>query len=310
MGAGGNAGWAQVADGVILFPAQEKNHVGLTQEAGSPVQTPLEEAEAVGVVVGHQAPGVVLGKEGQVCGLYEPAQHIARVSARVCISCRATRDGEGPLGPLKQPDGLAHQLGCPLRAPAGPVFLGSVEGDIRLGNLLLLHVHGNGEVNGAPAPAVGRAHGPGYIVRYTPGVGDHPRPLGHRGRHGDLLDLLHGPPSQVGQLGGAADGDHRALAVQGMGQAGDGVGKARRGVHADAGPPCYPPPGVGHVDGCLLVTGVQEAEVHVVQDVQGGQDVVAGQGEDVGDPLLLQGPPDEMAARDLPRCGHRALLGY
>ena len=56
------------------------------------------------------------------------------------------------------------------------------------------------------------------------------------------------------------------------------------------------PPGVGHVDGGLLVPGVDELEALVGQDVHRRQDVVAGQGEDLFHALGLQGSGYQVGA--------------
>jgi len=57
------------------------------------------------------------------------------------------------------------------------------------------------------------------------------------------------------------------------------------GVHADSGHPRDPAPGIGHVDRCLLVPGVDETEALVYHQVQQWQDVITSQGKNVGDTL-------------------------
>ena len=43
---------------LVLLAAQEDNYIGVAQHGGGPVQAPLEKSEPIGVVVGHQSPGL------------------------------------------------------------------------------------------------------------------------------------------------------------------------------------------------------------------------------------------------------------
>ena len=73
--------------------------------------------------------------------------------------------------------------------------------------------------------------------------------------------------------------------MQGMGQPRQSVGETRGGVHRDTGLPSQTPPGIGHVDRGLLVSGIDEAEIHVGHDVQYRQDVIAGNRENIAHPF-------------------------
>ena len=76
-------------------------------------------------------------------------------------------------------------------------------------------------------------------------------------------------------VGATGDGNHRALGMHRIGEAGNCVGESRRGVHADAGLLGDAAPGIRHVDGGLFVTGVEDAKVLIRHHVQYRQDVIA-----------------------------------
>ena len=235
------------------------------------VEALVEEAVAVGVVVGYEPAGVLLGHEGQAGGLDE----LLKVGPGATVGRWTGGDHQGSLGLAQEADGATHQFGVGVDVLIGAVLAGVVDGDVLLVHFLLLDVHGDGEVYGPAPSAVGSAHGPGDELGDAPGILHHPRGLGDRGRHLHLGYLLHGSLAQLAELGGAGDGYHRALAVHGVGQAGDGVGEAGGGVHAYAGLAGDASPSVGHVDGGLLVACVDEAEVEVGHHVQHRQNVVA-----------------------------------
>ena len=188
---------------------------------------------------------------------------------------RSGGDDEGTLGLTQQSDGAAYQFGVGVDVLVGAVLAWVVDDDVLLVHLLLLYVHGDGEVYGAATAAVGGAHGAGDELGDATGILHHPGGLGDGGCHLDLGYLLHCALAKLAELGRTGDGDDGALAVHGVGEAGDGVGEAGSGVHADAGLAGDASPSVGHVYGGLLVPGVDETEVEVAHHVEDGQDVVA-----------------------------------
>ena len=98
--------------------------------------------------------------------------------------------------------------------------------------------------------------------------------------------------------------------MHGVGQAGDGVGKAGGGIHAHpqlAGDAAI---SVGHVYRRLLVAGVNEPEIVVSHDIQHRQHVVARQGKDVVDALQLQGLGDEVTTGDSGHVSSKFTFGF
>ena len=83
-----------------------------------------------------------------------------------------------------------------------------------------------------------------------------------------------------------------------VGKAGNGVGEAGRGVHADSQLTGNAAIGVGHMHRRLLVAGIDESEIVVGHDVQHRQHVVARQGKDVIDALQLQGLGNQVTSGD------------
>jgi hypothetical protein len=137
---------------------------------------------------------------------------------------------------------------------------------------------------------------------------DHERAFAHGFGHADLIDFLLGAAAQVMGVGAAGDGDHRRLSVHGIGETGYRVGESRGGVHADAGPLGDAAPRVGHMDGGLLMPGVEDAEVLIRHHVQDRQDVIAGEGEDVFHAFEFEGFADQVTSCDF--CHRRLLLTW
>ena len=104
LGVGGNVGWPAKPDGVVLLAAQQNHQVGVAHLGGSPVETSLEEAETVGVVVAHQTPGLTLGEHRDAGGLGEFLQHFAGLN----VSGGVTGDGKGAFGFSHQRHRLLH----------------------------------------------------------------------------------------------------------------------------------------------------------------------------------------------------------
>src|SRR5919202_2376486 len=153
-----------------------------------------------------------------------------------------------------------------------------------------------------------------------PGRAGHRLAEGHRahvghalGRHdvrGELRDRLHdvdvgqvleGAHLVLVQRALAADQQERALRAEGVGDAGDRVGRAGAGgddraarLAGDARV------GVGGVGGDLLVADVDDLDALVDAAVVDVDDVAAAEGVDHVDPLGLQGLGDEVAAGDQP----------
>src|SRR6266536_2249242 len=94
------------------------------------------------------------------------------------------------------------------------------------------------------------------------------------------------------------NGNYRAFGVHGIGEAGNRVGEARRGVHANAGLLGYSTPGIGHVYRGLLMTRIDDAEVLIRHDVEDRQNMIAGQAEDIFHALELERLTNKMTACD------------
>ena len=191
-GVGGHVGGTAETDGVVLLPAKEHHHVGVAQHGGRPIQAPFKESEAVGMVVGYQAPGLAFRQHGHFQGFRKIHQRLSILG----VPCRLSGDDEGPLGLAQQGDcllnlGLGRQDGL-----AGPVFVGIEEGHLFLVQLLFLHVRGNGQVHRSAPAAECQAHRAGDGVGDAAGVVDHQGLLGGGRRHAHLVDFLHGAPAQ------------------------------------------------------------------------------------------------------------------
>ena len=107
-------------------------------------------------------------------------------------------DYQRSLGLAQEADGATHQFGVGVDVLIGAVLPGVVDDDILLVHLLLLYVHGDGQVHRPATPAVRGAHGPGDELRDAPGILHHPRGFGDRGRHLHLGYLLHGALALAG----------------------------------------------------------------------------------------------------------------
>ena len=146
---------------------------------------------------------------------------------------------------------------------------------------LLLDVDRYRQVNRPASPAESQAHRASNKFGNSSDVMDHERTFGHRSSHADLIDFLLRALAQIVHVGAAGNGDHRAFAVHGVGQAGNRVGETRRGVHTNAGLLRDSIPGVRHVDRRLLVTRIDDAEILIRHYVQDRQDVIASQRKNI-----------------------------
>ncbi len=126
----------------------------------------------------------------------------------------------------------------------------------------------------------------------------HERAFADRSRHADLVDFLLRAAAQVVRIGAPGDGNHRSLGMHRVGETGDRIGEARRCVHANTRLFSDTAPGIRHVDGGLLVTSIDDAEVLVGHHVQERQDMIAGQAEDILYSLDLERFADQMASCD------------
>ena len=129
-------------------------------------------------------------------------------------------------------------------------------------------------------------------------VRNHERAFAHRRGHGDLIDFLLRAATQVVRVGAAGDRNDRSLGMHRVGEAGNRVGEARRRVHANSRLLGDPAPGIGHVNGGLLMTRIDDAEVLVRHDVEQRQDVIAGQAENIFHAFELERLADEMTSCD------------
>ena len=147
-------------------------------------------------------------------------------------------------------------------------------------------------------------------VRDTPSVGHHPRTLSNRTRHSHLVDLLHRAAPKLAEFSGAAYRQQRAFRVHRVCQAGNSVGKARRGVHSNARLASDAAPCVRHVRRRLLVPRINEPKAHVRHAVQCRKHVVARNREHILHAFERQRPAYKLApahhARS--RCSHLLVL--
>ena len=184
---GGHVGRTAEADSVVLLAAEEHDHVGVAEHGGGLVQAPLEETEAVGVIVGNETPGLALGEHGNTEGFGKVHQGPSVLG----VTGGLAGNDEWPLGLAQEGDGLLY-LG--LRAEdgfTGAVFVGIEEDHLVLVQFLFLDVGGDGQVDGASPAAEGQPHGPSDGVGNTAGVVDHQGLLGGGGGHAHLVNLLH-----------------------------------------------------------------------------------------------------------------------
>ncbi len=123
--------------------------------------------------------------------------------------------------------------------------------------------------------------------------------LRDRRHHVDVRQVLQGAHLVLVQGALAADQQERALGAQRVGDAGDGVGRARAGGDdGTAGLAGDARVGVGGVRGDLLVADVDDLDALVDAAVVDVDDVAAAEGVDDVDPLRLQGLRDQVAAGD------------
>src|SRR4051812_48803573 len=139
--------------------------------------------------------------------------------------------------------------------------------------------------------------------------------LGDRLHDVDVRQVLEGAHLVLVEGSLAADQQERALGAEGVGDAGDGVGRARAGGHdRAAGLSGHARVGVGGMSGDLLVADVDDLDALVDAAVVDVDDVAATEGVDDVDPLCLQGLGDQVATRDhlLLGCGPVGcrLFGY
>jgi hypothetical protein len=165
-----------------------------------------------------------------------------------------------------------------------------------------LYVYWDGQVDRATSTAECQPHRTGDNVWDSPRIVDHERAFGYWDGHAYLVYFLLGATPKVGQIGTASNGNNGAFGVHGVSQTRNGVGQAWCSVHADAGQPRDPAPGIGHVHGCLLVPGVDETEALIYHLVQQGQDVITSQGKNVGDALHFQRFTNEVTPVNSSHC--------
>ncbi len=202
------------------------------------------------------------------------------------------------LGGLQQLDGPAHLVAIRRE----PRRLGADWGNRRQRLLDLGHedVHRNLEVGG-PRDAGDRVADReldvlGDAVGLVDGVGV----LGDGPHHADVVHLLERAAAQVREGPLSAEHEDRRVRAPGVGDAGDPVGDAgprRDGGDADAARVAARP-GVGRVDGRLLVAHVDDLDALVDAAVVEGHDVAAAEREDTLDAGLLERLGRELPAVD------------
>ena len=159
----------------------------------------------------------------------------------------------------------------------------------RLRYCRFLDVDRDGEVD---RPSTALQCGPecgGEHVRDAAWVGYEPCALGYGPGHADLVDLL-GCALAEAVLGRAPDDvDYGRLHVVGHGEAGNGVGVSWSREHRHSRLTGDAPVGVGHVDGGLLVAGVDEPKAFVGHAVHQREGVVSRDDEYGVNALVLEG---------------------
>ena len=175
-------------------------------------------------------------------------------------------EGGGPVGP---PDATARDDHRPLRLAqerngvldGGGIAEGARRGAPRgridhalLLDLLPEHVAGQIEVHGAGASRGRLAQRRLHHVGNAPRIVDPLRPLGDGTEHRDLVDLLEGLHAEEDARARATDGEHGRRVGEGVGDAGEEVGRPGTGAaHAHSRAPGEPCPRVGGEGGRLLV---------------------------------------------------------
>ena len=230
----------------------------------------------------------------------ERSRELARLVGRPARPGLRTEQDAGPLR-LHQQVGQALdvvRVGQPFRRR--PVMPRLRDARLRQIDLGVEHVTRNLE-EGRPRRAV-----EALAKRHRHHVG---HPLGGRDGRGDLRDgredvdvrqILQRAHLVLRQRALSADQQHRALGPERVGDAGDGVRRARPGRHdGTARLPGLSCISVRRVRRDLLVTDVDDLDALVETPVVDVDDVAAAQGEDDLDPFGLQRLGHEMAARDL-----------
>ncbi len=152
--------------------------------------------------------------------------------------------------------------------------------------------------DGAGPTSVGVAESHAQDLGDALGVVDRGGELGDRPHQADVVQLLQRAHVGLLQRPLTADDQHGHLGTPGVGHRGHRIGGARAGRdHGTAGKAGQSGPGVGGVSGGLLVAHVDDADVGIDAAIVNVDDVSAAEGKDRLDPLGLEGPGYQLAAR-------------
>ena len=280
-----------VAIAMVQPLAQQQDNVGLAELAGGAVQRAVGIAEAQRMQVVDETSRLLHGEDGRARGLGQRLQ-LRRLNG---VTRRIAHDDDGTLRVGHQVRRLLDQLGVALRPAHVAVLLGQERRQVLLADGRLLQVYGQGQVHRTRPAAHRRAKGGGHELGDPVLVVDHPRTLGNRSGHRNLVDLLERRLALLGQLGAAGHEDHRALGRVDGGQAGDGVGEAgpagEQGHRRLAGDARI---AVGHVHRRALVPRVDELDALIRRRVHQGQNRVPNNRKDLLNPFLLQAANEQM----------------
>ena len=149
----------------------------------------------------------------------------------------------------------------------------------------------------------------GDVLGNTFGRGDLPCSLCDRRSDPDLIEFLHSPAAKISRVCRAGDVDHRGLGVRGVCQAGNGVGVPGGGGQHHPRPSQQAGVCVCHVDGRLLVAGVDHSDRFVDHHVEQVEYVIACNAEDGINPLGFQGIDQQVTAGSLNHMNTRSWTG-
>ena len=254
-------------------------------EAQGEVELLAEQQHEVGpgeTAVGAAQPGIVdpartLARQRGNSGDRLQFQHPAPASAP---RHGGTGQDQGAVRGLEAIEDILGIAVAQLRTDAGRHL--RLRGMIR--NLCLQQVDRKAEVDRTGAAAGRDPQGPGDDLPKRLGAGRGVRPLGHRGRHRGLVELLEGPHAGLRNRAVAAYQHQGGLGRPGDEQARDAV--AMPGPGGEQGDPRFaaePAPSVGHVYRGCLVAGVDEPDVAADAGVEERQVLVAGEREEMAD---------------------------
>ncbi len=233
----------------------------------------------------------------QVDGRLEPFDELAQAIVGGRPVDEATGHDQRLLGRGQELSCLPDDVGVGLDTSLGAVAGG--ESDVVLLHPAKEHIGGHLQEDGAVAAAEGMAEGHSHILGDAGGVVQAAGPLGQGSQELHLVHLLEGALLEIAQGAAAADEQHGAAVLVGVGHGGDGVGDAGAGGdHRHAALAGGPRPALGGVAGRLLVTDVDHLDVLVNAGVVDGLDVAAAEGEDDVHSLLLEAAGHQIAAVD------------